>query len=96
MAQIRALLVLANHLLNKYGDSKSSLFIGKIYLGEFEEPVLLTVAHLQRKAYGAAIMQDIRALTSRIVILSELHVVLYRLEEKGLATYISTPHIYFT
>jgi DNA-binding PadR family transcriptional regulator len=60
--------------------------MGKLYLGEFEELVLLTVAHLQNEAYGAAIMQDIRKRNSRIVILSAVHVVLYRLEEKGLVT----------
>jgi DNA-binding PadR family transcriptional regulator len=60
--------------------------MGKLYLGEFEELVLLTLAHLQNEAYGATIMQDIRKRTGRIVILSAVHVVLYRLEEKGLAT----------
>lgn len=60
--------------------------MGKLYLGEFEELVLLTVAHLQGEAYGAAIMQDIQQRTGRMVILSAVHVVLYRLEEKGLVT----------
>ncbi|MDO1444658.1 PadR family transcriptional regulator [Rhodocytophaga aerolata] len=60
--------------------------MGKSYLGEFEEMVLLTVAHLQSDAYGAAIMEDIQQRTGRMVILSAVHVVLYRLEEKGLVT----------
>ncbi len=60
--------------------------MGKSYLGEFEELVLLTVAHLQGEAYGAVILQDIQQRTGRRVILSAVHVVLYRLEEKGLAT----------
>lgn len=60
--------------------------MGKLNLGEFEELVLLTLAHLQSEAYGAAILQDIRKRTGRIVILSAIYVVLYRLEEKGLVT----------
>jgi DNA-binding PadR family transcriptional regulator len=60
--------------------------MGKAYLGEFEELVLLTVAHLQGEAYAAFILQDIQQRTGRRVILSAVHVVLYRLEEKGLVT----------
>lgn len=56
------------------------------YLGEFEELVLLTVAHMNGDAYGAAITQDIKSRTGRTVILSAVHVALYRLEEKGLVT----------
>jgi DNA-binding PadR family transcriptional regulator len=58
--------------------------MGRSYLGEFEELVLLTVAHWQGGAYGAALLQDIQARTGRTVILSAVHVVLYRLEAKGL------------
>lgn len=54
------------------------------YLGEFEELVLLTVAHMNGEAYGAAITLDIKERTGRTVILSAVHVALYRLEEKGL------------
>ena len=60
--------------------------MGRSYLGEFEELVLLTVAHWQGGAYGAALLQDIQARTGRVVILSAIHVVLYRLEAKGLVT----------
>jgi DNA-binding PadR family transcriptional regulator len=56
------------------------------YLGEFEELVLLTVAHMRGEAYGAAITQDIKSKTGRIVVLSAVHVALYRLEEKGLVS----------
>jgi DNA-binding PadR family transcriptional regulator len=56
------------------------------YLGEFEELVLLTVAHMQGEAYGAAITQDIKERTGRSVVLSAVHVALYRLEEKGLVS----------
>ncbi len=48
--------------------------------------VLLTVAHLQGEAYAAVMLQDILQRTGRKVILSAVHVVLYRLEEKGLVT----------
>ena len=60
--------------------------MGRSYLGEFEELVLLTVAHLKGEAYGAAILQDIKDRTGRLVILSAIYVALYRLEEKGLIT----------
>jgi DNA-binding PadR family transcriptional regulator len=60
--------------------------MGRTYLGEFEELVLLTVAYLNGEAYGAAITQDIKHRTGRTVILSAVHVALYRLEEKGLVT----------
>ncbi len=60
--------------------------MGRAYLGEFEEVVLLTVAHRQGEAYGAALLQDIQERTGRTVILSAVHVVLYRLEAKGLVT----------
>lgn len=56
------------------------------YLGEFEELVLLTVAHMNGEAYGAAITLDIKERIGRTVILSAVHVALYRLEEKGLVT----------
>lgn len=56
------------------------------YLGEFEELVLLTVAHMQGEAYAAAITLDITYRTGRTIILSAVHVALYRLEEKGLVT----------
>jgi DNA-binding PadR family transcriptional regulator len=60
--------------------------MNRTYLGEFEELVLLTVAHMKGEAYGAAITQDIKQRTGRSVILSAVHVALYRLEEKGLVT----------
>jgi DNA-binding PadR family transcriptional regulator len=60
--------------------------MGRTYLGEFEELVLLTVAHMNGEAYGAAITQDIKGRTGRTVVLSAVHVALYRLEEKGLVT----------
>ncbi len=60
--------------------------MNRTYLGEFEELVLLTVAHMNDEAYGAAITQNIKGRTGRTVVLSAVHVALYRLEEKGLVT----------
>jgi PadR family transcriptional regulator PadR len=79
---------LANRLLNKYDNNQllSSLRMERAYLGEFEELVLLTVAYLQGKAYGAGITQSIKQRTGRTVVLSAVPVTLYRLKEKGLVT----------
>jgi DNA-binding PadR family transcriptional regulator len=74
---------LAKHLLSKYEDNWHQ-FMSRNYLGEFEELVLLTVAHMNGEAYGAAITIDIKERTGRTVVLSAVHVALYRLEEKGL------------
>ncbi|MDQ3289669.1 MAG: PadR family transcriptional regulator [Bacteroidota bacterium] len=60
--------------------------MGRTYLGEFEELVLLTVASSREEAYGAALTQAILQQTGRAVVLSAVHVALYRLEEKGLVT----------
>src|SRR4051812_27239054 len=62
------------------------ILMGRGYLGEFEELVLLTVAVFEGQAYGAAVTQDIKQRTGRSVQLSAVHVALYRLEEKGLVT----------
>ena len=64
----------------------------KGYLGEFEELVLLTVANLDREAYGAAILQHIAETTGRKLSLGALHSTLARLEEKGfLGSYLGKP-----
>lgn len=57
--------------------------MGKEYLGEFEELVLMMVAALQEDAYGAAITDEIETRLKREVNLSAVHVTLYRLEDKG-------------
>lgn len=57
--------------------------MGRAYLGEFEEIVLLTVAVLQTDAYGVTITAELNRRTERTVSLSGVHVALYRLEEKG-------------
>ena len=60
--------------------------MGRTYLGEFEELVLLSVAVNSGEAYAAAITQELKERTGREVSLSAVHIALYRLEEKGLVT----------
>jgi PadR family transcriptional regulator PadR len=57
--------------------------MGKEYLGEFEELVLIMVGALQDDAYGAVITEEIEQRLKREVNLSAVHVTLYRLEDKG-------------
>lgn len=57
--------------------------MGRTYLGEFEELVLLTVAILNGAAYGLNIADELKQRTDRAINLSGVHVALYRLEEKG-------------
>ena len=64
----------------------------KGYLGEFEELVLLTIANLNDKAYGVAILEDIMKRANRKLSLGALHSTLTRLEEKGFITsYLGEP-----
>lgn len=53
------------------------------YLGEFEELVLLSVGILFDDAYGLAIVDELETQTGRNVMISSVHKVLVRLEEKG-------------
>lgn len=57
--------------------------MGRTYLGEFEELVLLTVALLNGTAYGLNIADELTQRSNRSINLSGVHVALYRLEEKG-------------
>ncbi len=52
------------------------------YLGEFEELVLLTIAALEREAYGVAIKDDIETRTKRPISIGSLHSTITRLEDK--------------
>lgn len=56
----------------------------RIYLGEFEEIVLLTVAVLEGQAYGVALTHEIVEQTGRPVRLNQIHAALQRLEDKGM------------
>lgn len=52
-------------------------------LGEFEQSLLLAVAHLGTKAYGVTIRQEIEARTGRDVAVGAIYTSLQRLESKG-------------
>ncbi len=58
----------------------------RVYLGEFEEIVLLMVAALSGEAYGVNITHEIIEQTERDVRLNQVHASLQRLEEKGMIT----------
>ncbi|AYB29219.1 PadR family transcriptional regulator [Chryseolinea soli] len=53
------------------------------YLGEFEELVLLAVGILFDDAYGLAIVDELERKTERPIMMSAVHKVLVRLEDKG-------------
>ncbi len=64
----------------------------RTYLGEFEEIVLLTVAVMNGKAYGVALMHEIIEQTGRDLHLNQCHSALQRLEEKGMVkSYLGEP-----
>ena len=56
----------------------------RVYLGEFEEIVLLVVAMHHGVAYGVNITHEIISQTGRDVRLNQVHASLQRLEEKGM------------
>jgi PadR family transcriptional regulator, regulatory protein PadR len=58
--------------------------MGRTYLGEFEELVLLMVGVLYNDAYAVAIAKEIANQSDRSVDVSAVHKSLYRLEEKGM------------
>lgn len=58
--------------------------MGRIYIGEFEELVLLTVGVLFDEAYAVSIAKEIADQAGRDVTISSVHKSLYRLEEKGM------------
>jgi DNA-binding PadR family transcriptional regulator len=62
------------------------------FLAEFELYVMLAVARLGEKAYGAAIRREIQRRTGRPVSIGALYATLARLGEKGLLTFqVSDP-----
>ena len=56
----------------------------RVYLGEFEEVVLLFVAMLDDTAYGVNITHQIIEQTDRAVRVNQVHASLHRLEDKGM------------
>lgn len=57
--------------------------MAKEFLNDFEELILTSVATLHENAYGAAISIEIGKWLGKKVTLSAVHVILYRLEDKG-------------
>ena len=55
-------------------------------LGEFEQAVLLAVAHLDGEAYGVTIRREIAQRTGRDVAVGALYTAIDRLERKGYVT----------
>jgi DNA-binding PadR family transcriptional regulator len=55
----------------------------RVFLGEFEEVVLLAVAILDEGAYGVPITHEIEQRTGRAVGFNSVHTTLQRLEAKG-------------
>jgi DNA-binding PadR family transcriptional regulator len=55
-------------------------------LGEFEQMVLLAIAHLQGEAYAVPIVDEIERRTGRSVARAAVYITLRRLEEKGFAS----------
>ena len=61
-------------------------------LGEFEQSVLLAIAHLGDDAYGVAVRREIERRTQRTVAVGALYTALDRLERKGyVASRMSDP-----
>jgi DNA-binding PadR family transcriptional regulator len=52
-------------------------------LGDFEQMVLLAIAHLGGEAYGIPIVEEIERRTGRRVARAAVYITLRRLEEKG-------------
>jgi PadR family transcriptional regulator, regulatory protein PadR len=55
-------------------------------LGEFEQSVLLAIAHLGTEAYGVTVRREIEGRTGRTVAVGALYTALDRLERKGLVS----------
>lgn len=58
----------------------------KTKLGEFEELVLLTVAALQKEAYGVEIKRELEARLQHKLSVGSIQSALKRMEEKGFLT----------
>jgi PadR family transcriptional regulator PadR len=61
-------------------------------LGDFEQLVLLAIAHLDGEAYAIPIVDEIERRTGRSVARAAVYITLRRLEEKGfVSTWMSEP-----
>ncbi len=62
------------------------------YLGEFEQLILYSVLHLDDRAFGLSIREEIEARTGRTVSSGAIYTALGRMEERGLVTsYVADP-----
>ena len=57
--------------------------MGKQYIGEFEELVLLLIVMLEEEAYGLAIRKALKEHADRTVTIGAVHGTVNRLEKKG-------------
>ena len=57
--------------------------MGKEYIGEFEELVLLLIVMLEEEAYGLAICKALKEHAHRAVTIGAVHGTVNRLEKKG-------------
>lgn len=55
----------------------------ELYLGEFEELVLMAVVRLQKEAYGVNIRKTVEDVAGRFTSLGAIYTTLDRLEQKG-------------
>src|SRR5688500_6902105 len=61
-------------------------------IGEFEQMVLLAIAHLGGEAYGIPIVDEIERRTGRSVARAAVYITLRRLEDKGfVSSWMSDP-----
>ncbi len=58
--------------------------MGKNYLGEFEELIMLAIGVLGDNAYGVSIKDEMQTRTKKKPSIGALHTALQRLENKGL------------
>lgn len=66
--------------------------MGREYLGEFEQVVLLALIRLGEDAYGVRILREIELRTGRQVALAAIYNTLNRLEEKAyVSSWIADP-----
>ena len=59
-------------------------------LGEFEQSVLLAIAHVRDDAYGVTIRREIESRTGRSIAVGALYTALDRLERKGYVRSVSS------
>jgi PadR family transcriptional regulator PadR len=69
-----------------FNHAANHCIMGRDYLGEFEQIVLLALSRMNGEAYGASIHQEILDATGRDVSIPAVYVTLKRMEKKGLVS----------